>query len=386
MIFPSYDGSSIVNLMQSIAVAKRADLGLYDELEGLDGLQLSAFSNIVLLVIDGLGYKFIKQFPDSCIYSHLKQRMTTVAPPTTAAAVTSFLTGLAPQQHALTGWFTHLRELGVVTTVLPYMARVGGPQMGAWGRAIEKVIDLPSFFDQLPCSSFSITPSWLETSVFNRMLTGAATMLPYDGLAAYFNTIEAAVKSNLSDKYIYAYWPGFDAIAHEYGIASRQAKQHFEVLDQSFATLLDQLAGTDTVLMLSSDHGFIDSPKERQIQMAKHPDLKDCLMMPLCGEPRLSYCYVRHDCRQFFEKYVTTELRHAVDLCPSRWLVEQGLFGLGEAHQELLPRVGDYTLVLKDNYVITDSLIGDAEFKMSGFHGGLSADEMYVPLVYAECR
>ena len=39
-------------------------------------------------------------------------------PPTTAAAVTTLLTATAPQQHAVTGWFLYLRELGTVTAFL----------------------------------------------------------------------------------------------------------------------------------------------------------------------------------------------------------------------------------------------------------------------------
>ena len=217
------------------------------------------------------------------------------------------------------------------------------------------------------------------------MLTSGATMVPYDDFHAYFKAVRDAVRATQNEKYIYAYWPGFDAIAHEFGIASPQAQQHFEELDLEFSNMLEELAGTDTVVMLSSDHGFIDSPKYRQIQVAQHPRLKDCLMMPLCGEPRLSYCYVRHDYRQSFESYVREELAHAVDLYSSKALVERGLFGLGIPHKELLSRVGDYTLVLKDDYVITDIIVGDSPLNMTGFHGGLSADEVYVPLVYAEC-
>ena len=38
--------------------------------------------------------------------------MTSVFPATTASAITTFATGLAPQQHAFTGWFMFLKEIG----------------------------------------------------------------------------------------------------------------------------------------------------------------------------------------------------------------------------------------------------------------------------------
>ena len=46
-------------------------------------------------------------------------------------------------------------------------------------------------------------------------------------------------------------------------------------------------------------------------------------------------------------------------------------------------RVGDYTLLLKENHMIKDHLPGEHDFELIGMHGGLTADELYVPLVYA---
>ena len=39
----------------------------------------------------------------------------------------------------------------------------------------------------------------------------------------------------------------------------------------------------------------------------------------------------------------------------SEELVEQGVFGIGEPHPSLLSRIGDYILIMKDNYVIKDT-------------------------------
>ena len=56
----------------------------------------------------------------SALLSQLGGSADTAAnPPTTSAAITTFATGLAPQQHAVTGWFMHLKELGAVSTILP---------------------------------------------------------------------------------------------------------------------------------------------------------------------------------------------------------------------------------------------------------------------------
>lgn len=160
---------------------------------------------------------------------------------------------------------------------------------------------------------------------------------------------------------------------------------HFALLDESFHHLTTQLSGTESVVLLSADHGFVDTPAERQLSVNSLPELQQCLQLPLCGEPRLAYCYVRNGMQQRLMDYVKSELAHAVELYPSGHLIEQGLFGLGEPHPELASRVGDFTLVMKKNYVLTQRLPGESAMQMTGFHGGLSAAEIEVPLILAQC-
>lgn len=383
IIFPDYGGRSIANLMQTLACARGGDVGLYPPLEGLDAQSLANAQNVVMLVIDGLGYEYLSQYPDSHLYRHLHSRMMAVAPPTTTASVSTYLTGLAPQQHGLTGWFTYLRELGSVVTILPWVLRAGGPQLGESGKAAKALLNLPSFFDRLAVDTYSVMPDFLQGSEFNRMVSGQAGIVPYRSYQQCFDEV-AGLCRNTGKKYVYAYWAGFDMLAHGFGVGSEQVASHFLELDRAFEKLVDQLAGSDTALLVSADHGFVDAPPQKRIDMAEHPELKACLQVPLCGEPRLAYCYVRHDRRPQFEKYVEQNMSGIAQLYLSQDLVEKNLYGLGEAHPELANRTGDYTLVMEENHVVIDNLPGDTNAQLVGYHGGLSSQEVYVPLILVD--
>lgn len=383
IIFPDYHGNSIANLMQTLAAVRGGDVGLYPPLQGLDAQPLAEACDVVMLVIDGLGYEFLSQYPDSCLYQHLHSKIMAVAPPTTTASVSTYLTGLAPQQHGLTGWFTYLRELGSVVTVLPWVLRGGGPQLGASGRAAKKLLNLPSFFDRLSVDTYSVMPEFLRGSEFNRMVSGQARQVPYDTYQQCFEEVARLCRSDRR-KYVYAYWAGFDMLAHGFGVGSEQVASHFLELDRAFERLVDELADSDSVLLVSADHGFVDAPGEKRIDLADHPELKACLQVPLCGEPRLAYCYVRHDSRRLFEAYVTDNFSGKAQLHHSEELVDKNLYGLGKAHPELASRTGDYTLVMQEDHVIIDSLPGDNTPQLVGYHGGLSSQEVYVPLIMVE--
>jgi hypothetical protein len=109
-------------------------------------------------------------------------------------------------------------------------------------------------------------------------------------------------------------------------------------------------------------------------------------MMPLCGEPRLAFCYVHPDRTEAFERYITGRLGAAAQLCRSEQLLEQQRFGLGTPHPRLRDRIGHYALLMQENYVITGTLAGERPLHHIGVHGGLSPHEMYVPLISLDCN
>ena len=92
--------------------------------------------NLVLLLIDGLGYNYLSgPGAGSLMASRLAGRMTSVFPSTTASAITTTFTGLAPAEHGLTGWFTWFAEAGTTAAALPFMPRAAGETLADRGQA-----------------------------------------------------------------------------------------------------------------------------------------------------------------------------------------------------------------------------------------------------------
>jgi len=85
-----------------------------------------------------------------------------------------------------------------------------------------------------------------------------------------------------------------------------------------------------------------------------------------------------------FEHYVQTRLAHCTELFRSTDLIAKGWFGLGPANPRLAERIGEFTLVMKDDYTVKDWILGEQRDLTLGVHGGVSAAEMYVPLILAE--
>lgn len=389
MYQPDYQGGSIVNLMQSLIGARgkrRPDSLRYPEAHLLPAHELAEARHVVLLVIDGLGDHWLRRrSPNGLLAHHRLGALTSVFPPTTASAITTYLTGEAPQQHAMTGWHMWLGELGAVLAVLPGTPRHGGSGYEKAGVDPGALFGQASVFSTLSTASVVVSPREIAHSAYNLAHLGPASLVPFQGLNGLFTTIAKALKRARAPTTVYAYWSGLDSLGHEHGMESTVAAAHLKAIEQGLAELLERLAGSDTLVLICADHGQLDAEPGGIIDLSTMPALLDCLRIPLCGEPRAAYCYLRPDCSSRFEQLCSDHLSTEFALFRSTELVERGLFGLGAAHPRLAERIGDYCLIARDRAVIHQQLLGDKPFKQIGVHGGLSEEELFVPLCRVAC-
>ena len=385
VILPEYHAGSIVNLMASLIAARGGEPTDYGPLPGLDASRLRNATNLVLLVVDGLGYDYLVRVgAGGALHAHLQGHITTVFPSTTATAITTFLTGTAPQQHALTGWFMHFKELGDVIAVLPLTPRHGGPSLAKSGVDPAALFGHVPVFDLMNVRTYAVLPKRIVDSEFNVAHSGRAERRSYRSLKRFFKTITEILRAGDHPKYVYAYWSELDAIAHEHGMASRPAASHFAEFDAAFGAWLKTIAGSDSLIVVTGDHGFVDSAPDQLIELERHPALAETLVLPLCGDRRVAYCYVDPAKRGQFERYVRAELSDFAILMESDALIAQGYFGLGSPHPRLSERIGDYALLMKGQYAIKDWVPGERKYSHIGLHGSVSREEMYVPLVVAD--
>jgi predicted AlkP superfamily pyrophosphatase or phosphodiesterase len=379
MMLPDYNGGSIVNLMGSI-LKSSGGRSQYTPLRYLSPNELSRFRNVVLFVVDGLGFDYVLKHPRSVFSKYLRAKMTSVFPPTTAAAITTFMTGLAPHNHGLTGWYVHFKEFGGEIAVLPFVHRYGGMPLGAVNPNASRIFDQKSVFDRIKVKSYMIQGADIIDSDYTRAFAGRAKRLSYVSMNGLFRQLKHVIKLR-GKKFVYAYWPEFDHVCHSFGKKSREAKTHFLELDKKLASFIKSARRTNTLIVITADHGHIDTTPARLIDLNMHSALWNSLVLPASGEPRTAYCYVRHSKARQFEQYVRKKLKHACRLYKSADLVRQNWFGLFKPHPRLHDRIGDYTLIMRENYVVRQHLLGKEPHYHVGNHGGVSAEEMFVPLI-----
>ncbi len=381
---PDYDGGSIVNLMATLMASLGGHADGYLPLAAARLEGLAEARTVVLVVVDGLGDLWLDRLGrGGPIAAHRRASLTSVFPSTTASAVTTFFTGLAPAQHALTGWHVYLRELGGIAAILPLTARPGGQPVLAAGTDVRAFFRHEPVFDRIAAASTIVLPKWIADSQFTVAHAGRARRVGYHGVEEMFGAIASVARSGRGRRFVYAYYADIDALAHAHGIASDAVREDFGRLERAWEKFLAGIAGTGTAVVLTADHGFIDTTRESVVDLADLPGLADTLVLPLCGEPRAAYCYVKSGREAEFEHHVATELAGRATAYRSADLVAEGLFGPGLPDRRLAGRVGDYVLLMRGNHAIRDHLLGEHRHPQIGVHGGATPDEMLVPLVVA---
>ncbi len=377
MVRPDYSGGGFVNLVASIVEAC-GGAPRHPELRALPAHEIASARNVVLVIVDGLGDRYLAaNGAGGALARHRRGALSAVFPSTTASAITTSFTGATPLEHGLTGWFTYFGEAGCVGAPLPFVRRGEKIPLSV---APETAFCEKPLFESLGVRSIVVSYRKIIDSAYNRHHCRGAERLAYDNLAGFVLQAEAAVKSGLERKFVYAYWPEFDAVCHKHGVASQQARVQFEAVEAAFGALLGRLAGTDSIVIVTADHGFMDSTGTDAIELPAA--LAPLLRFPLCGERRVAFCHVQDE--DFFLRRATDALGDRAQVLPSRQLLEEGWFGAGTPHPRIAERIGDVALLMKGRGTIKDWVPGEPRHLHVGNHGGASEDEMIIPLVVAK--
>ena len=360
-VLPAYGGACIDGLVHALLDRKW-------EVPGWIPARVAGAQQIVLLTLDGLGWEQLSARPALAptLCAMTGGPITTVAPSTTATALTSLTTGEPPARHGVVG----------------YRVRVGGNEVLnvlRWrlpsGDAREAVP--PGEFQDIEPFEGTRPPVITRAEFAETGFTGAHLA----GVRLHGwrmpSTLVTWVRRLLADgePFVYAYYDGIDKVAHEYGIGSAYDDE-VRAADRLVADLLDVLPA-DAVLVVTSDHGQVDVG-EKVVGLT--PEVLDFTSL-LSGEGRFRWLHARPGLEHRL-------IEVARDLYgPLAWVrereeaVAEGWFG-GPLSSDATTRLGDVVLAPFEPVAFLDPAdLG--EVRLRSRHGSLTSAEMLVPLLAA---
>lgn len=380
-VTPHYQGLSLPNVVQSVQEGFGVKAASPLSEECFDP-KLVKNKTVVLFCLDGFGWEYLKK---SKVLRKLPGfPITSVAPSTTVTCLSSLASGLTPQEHGILGFRMYLRELGHVTSMLRF-----GPSQGI-GSFADEGIDPEIFFPKKTAFQ-RLRRAGVESQVLNKMeyvdsplsqmIFRGTDQVPYVTLSDLLLKTEQAI-SKRGKRFVYAYWDSIDSVSHLYGPGTTEVKREIKQFDNQLAQFLDGLKAKQTTLLFTADHGFIDVPKKRVVDLGKQHSLVPMLDPPPGGEGRMRYLYCRRGKKDKVRDFIETKFSKKAELLTADEAISHGLFGAGNAHEETLNRIGDFVLLPRKRYAFTYPFLDKRE--PLGWHGGLTREEMLVPLLWKE--
>lgn len=331
----------------------------------------------ILLVVDGLGAANLAARSGHARFlaaaGGKKDVARTVFPSTTAAALTSLLTGAAPGEHGILGY--RVRVPGAQDTVNQLKGwETDGLDPHSWQR-LEPLLSREAKRGR-PCFVVSHA-KYAGTGFTEAILRGAEFVVAAD--IADRALLAADLAASHPGALVYLYAPDLDSVGHKHGWESERWTAALEKVDAAARSLSDALDG-GTGVVVTADHGMIDVPKQRQVLLEAGDAVLDGVAM-IGGEPRMLHLYAEPGAAEgLLEVWRSTESGRSW-VASRDEAIAAGLFGpvVDPAVRE---RIGDVVVGARSGIVYYDDRAADkGPQRMVGQHGSLTDEERIVPLL-----
>ena len=405
--------ASLVTNAQATQAAKRL---------GLDQLG-DAQAPIVMVLVDGLGWQMLREraghTPNLRRLLADSDYLHTCAPSTTAAALTTLATGVYPGAHAMVGYAVrdpllrghlgagHVPGPGDVFDLITFKNSSHDPL--TW-QSVPTLIERANAKASAGCGpqlgAVSIGRSKFAGSGLSLAAWRGFKHIGVDALDQRPYQAYRAIKEGA--KLVYLYVGELDHAGHNHGWHSDKWLEALEALDAMVGQLLRRLpAGTRIVL--TADHGMVDTDRRHRIDLAKEKELaKD--VVAVAGESRFLQLYVPDDVASapaaggsargaagtqaaggVVENNGRKELAQRVAKRWAEFLGDRAIWVgtdpsplMGPLSPGARAAVGDVLVALNDNWTVVDSRVQSFHAtQLIGVHGSLTPVELEVPLIKA---
>ncbi len=359
-VLPDYDGACISNVVDVLVEDPDRPPAWFPE--GIAGAD-----QIVMVVLDGLGWwqmqermSLLRGFPQMEATA-----ITSVAPTTTATALTSISTGRAPGEHGVIGYRMSVgRDL---LNVLRWTTAKGDAREVIPPESIQSEA---AFGGQRP--PVVVRAEFRDTG-FTRAHLGGCRHVPYRMPSTMLAEITHQLRAG--EPFVYAYYDGIDKVAHEYGL-SHFYDTELVFVDRMVEYMIQELP-PGVALVITADHGQVDvgdrvfPPDPSVMSRVAHQS----------GEARFRWLHA-HPGESADLLAAATDQHSDVAWVVSRdQVIDECWFG-----PKVLPgplsRLGDVALVPFEPVAFEDPA-DTGPFHLKGRHGSMTEAEVMVPLLVA---
>ncbi len=374
---------STVDLARAVASIGGVPLSHRDDQAAELADRIGCDRPLLFVLVDGLGCVFHERARPGGLLDDAEQiQLRSVFPSTTAAALTTLATGAWPSQHAVPAWYTHLHRYNLNATILPFVEQHSERKLQEFGIHPSEAFAYPSRLASIAGRFRTYHPRAISNSEFTSYQRGSAPTDPYDHLRDVADTVVSRIVEQDEPGVHYLYLPMVDSASHRDGPHATATLRALDAVDRTLGTIAQQLVGRARIA-ISADHGELYvSPVDKALFLPDDPLLDDLHTLPY-GEPRVPmFCARRGREAAFAAGFRERWGRHWA-LITRDEAEELQLFGPERLSPLAAERIGSHLALSATKRVLIYGEAGNRVSALNGYHAGLRAEEMEIPLLLA---
>jgi len=369
-----------------------------------DAFASQKYDAVVLLFVDAFGWRFYERFQDAPFIKRMEkqgriEKLTSQFPSTTAAHVTTLHTGLPVGMTGVHEWYYY--EPKVDRIIAPLLFSFAGTERDSLktkkvnaAEIYPKGIFYPEL-KKMGVDSFNFGLRDYTPSTYGKVVMDGSEMRAFKTLSEALVNIRLLLEGQKNPTYIQLYFDRIDSLAHDYGPAAPQTEAEIEtfllIMEHYFERVFN---GRKRILfMMTADHGMGEVDPQTTTFLNIDPNFsgferfvkknrKGHLLVP-AGSPRDMFLYIKDDMLEEAQTFLSKRLEGEADVVKTETLITDGYFG-SEISDRFRERVANLVILPyryrsvwwyeKDKY----------EQRFYGHHGGLTAQELEIPLYSCE--
>jgi hypothetical protein len=391
-VIPRYDAGGFANLpthIREILVSRK-------------------YEAVVLFLIDGFGWRFFDKYQESPFLkfvSHVGSATKLISqfPSTTAAHLTTLHTGMPVGEHGIFEWIYYEATLDAVIAPLLF-SFAGTPErdtLKPTGMKPQNLYPATTLYRSLKKQRIAstifqhreYTPSTFSNSVFS-----GATARSYRSLPEALVTLSQALSASKAPAYFVLYYDRIDAVSHEYGPGSTQTEAEILVFLLTMEEILLKAQAAipkKTLFILTADHGQVETDPLTTIFINREENFAgiekffrtDRQGKPIvpAGSARDFFLYIKGGLVEEAQAFLIPRLEGRAEVRKVAELMKEGFFGpiLDPAFRA---RAGDLVILPYRGETVWWYEKNKFEQRFRGHHGGLTKEEMEIPLLMWEMK
>lgn len=363
----------------------------------------SCTDKVIFVFLDAFGMRFYRRFLEGNTLLKRIEREGHVEecyaqfPSTTSCHTVTTHFGLPVGESGIFEWnyYEPLLEEMVSPLMFSYTGDSKRDTLIDAGISPKEIFPFPSFYRQLVNAgvpSYIFQNAAYANSAFSQVAFDGAHVYPYESEAQGIAKLTEVVNSVKGKGYFFLYLDSFDSAAHHFGPDSPEAEETLQNilnhLERDFVDRLTDRSGR-TGFFLSADHGQVNIDPRKTIHLdrefAEAPSWfktgRSGRALVPGGSSRDLFLYIKPDRVHEIQSLLSKRLDGIADVRFVSEMIEQGYFGSAPVSHRLQERLSDLVVLPYAGESVWWSEQGRYDKAFWGHHGGLTREEMEIPLL-----